>query len=180
MTVGSPHVPVVPAMIPAAEDLVQDGTRPREPDGGARHVASRLAETNHLGVRHNLANEFSHFDFERVDEGKCDSVLQLPAYCRVDRVMAVTKDDRTYPHLPVDVFVAIHVPDVRPLAAREVYRRNPANVLPGPLGKRLRKRGHEVLRARQPALALRDGRIILVKSDRVRHEVLGDTHSRRT
>ena len=84
--------------------------------------------------------------------------------------VAVAEGDRPHAHAPVEVLVAVHVPDVAALAPPQVLRGDAPHELAGTLGEGLRARGDEPRGERPEGVRLRDDGIGLVEPHSVRDD----------
>src|ERR1700674_2775421 len=137
VAVGDPDVPVVPAVVAAAEHAIAAGEGARRPHRRGGRVAAGLAVAHRLGPRHQLAHQLGDLDFQRMHQREGDAVRELLPDGGVDRLVGVAERQRPDAHLEVDVLVAVDVPDVAALAARQILRGDAAHVLAGPLGEGL-------------------------------------------
>ncbi len=144
---GRPDVPVLPAVIAAHDDAVPAGAGPREAHRRRRRIRAGLREADAIRARHQGGDPLGYLDLDRVREREDDSVAQLALDRLAHRGMAVSEDDRAQRHREVEIPVAVDVPDIRALGARDVRRRDALHPLRGVLGERLRVGRDDALRA---------------------------------
>ena len=142
---GRPDVPVLPAVIAAHDDAVPAGAGPREAHRRRRRIGAGLREPDAIRARHERGDPLCHLDLDRVRESEDDPVAQLALDRLAHRGMAVPEDDRAQRHREVEIPVAVDIPDMRALGARDVSRRNALHPLRGVLGERLRVGGDDAL-----------------------------------
>src|SRR5262249_9517892 len=133
IAIGDRDVPVVPAVVAAADDARTPGVSAGQANGGARYVPPPLAEPDVFSARDDLAYELRHLDLERMHERKRDAVVELRSNRFVHRWIAVAKGQWANRHVEVEVLVTVDIPDVGPFTPREVFRGNAFHVLFGAL-----------------------------------------------
>ena len=134
--------PVVPAVVAQPHDPVAAGRQARQPHGGRGRLRAGLHEQDLLRARDELDQRLGQLGLHRPGQRQGEPLLDLPHRRGVHHRMAVAEHDRAEAQDPVDVAVAVHVPDVRALPARTERRIDAGNERrrsPG-LGRPLRHR----------------------------------------
>ena len=114
------HVPVVGAG--ELEDPVAAGGGARKPQGAHRGLGPRRGHSNHLGARHALDDlrGQGRLGLRRSTEARAGGGSR--AHGRDDLGVSVPRHERPPREHPVDVAVAVHVDQLRALAACDEYR----------------------------------------------------------
>src|SRR3990172_6805285 len=151
---GATDVPILPTVIAATRDdllpyilpiqphpLPVTGPPPPPPPRGG--IGAVLAEARHFGARNHLDQSFGDFALQWMRQGKCCSIRHLPLHGFIDGGIAMTENDRSQRHGVIDIFVAVDVPDMTTVGARQKHRRHALDILCRTLAERLRDRGNQ-------------------------------------
>ena len=165
--IGHRDVPVVPAVVAAAEDLRAPGVGAGEPDGRGGHVGAILGEADVLRAGHHFVDLLGDLHLQHVRKREGDSVGQLRADGCVDHRIGVAEDQRADPHRQVEVLVPVDVDHVGAPAGAEKLGRHTAHVLPRAFGQRLRGAGDQAAGPRVERVRGHDGGIVQVEGHMV-------------
>src|SRR5690606_16807183 len=108
---------VAMAVVAALEldDPRAPGGAAREPDGGERGLGARIHHAHHLHGRHQPRDRLGHLHFQRVGYAEAEPVAGHALHGVEHRRVVVAGDHRALGTDVVDVAVAIHVEQERPL-----------------------------------------------------------------
>ena len=115
-------VPVVPAVIAGEEYLVPSCGASRDADGHGAGLAAALGVAHHLRAGDGVDQQLGKVDLQRAVQGEEAALVDLLPHRAVDHVVGMAEDDRRHRIHPVDVLVAVHVDEPRPLGVIGVYR----------------------------------------------------------
>ena len=138
--------PFVPAVVFAAQDVPPPGVGARNAHRRLRRAGTCLEEAYLARARDMLYAQFCVFDLLGRDERVAHAAAQLRDDRVVHRLVLIAEQDGTHAHVVIDVFRAVHVPDVRVLAAIDIDRRDALDVRLRPLAVELAAREDRVLR----------------------------------
>ena len=137
------RVPVVPAVVAAEEDLVAAGDAAGDAHRHGAGLAPALGVAHHLRRRHQAHQHLGQLHRRLVDDGVDGAALDLLLHGGVDHVVGVAQHDRAHGAEPVDVLVAVHVPDAAALGALGVDRADAEGGPRGTAADQLRGAGDE-------------------------------------
>ena len=104
------------------DDLLAAGEAARDARGAHRRLGARVDHAHHLDGRDGLAHELRHLDLEGRRRAEAGAVLEDGAQPLQHAGMAEAQDHRPPRRDEVDELVAVGVPDVGALAARDEER----------------------------------------------------------
>ena len=120
--------PLMPAMIVAAQDMLAPRKGARDANRGLGCFRSGLEEAHHVRARNMLHAKPCIFHLLRRHKGKAHAALHLANHSIVNGLIAIAEQHGAEAHIIVDVFVPVHIPNVRILSALNVDRRNALDV----------------------------------------------------
>ena len=120
--------PLMPAMIVAAQDMFAPRKGARDANRGLGCFRSGLEEAHHVRAWNMLHAKPCIFHLLRRHKGKAHAALHLANHSIVNGLVAIAEQHGAEAHIIVDVFVPVHIPNVRILSALDVDRRNALDV----------------------------------------------------
>ena len=110
-------VPVVPAVVAAKQHLVAAGDPARDPHRNGTGLAAALAVAHHFRRGHNPHQLLGQLHGRLLDDAVDRPPVDLGADRGIDDLVGIAQDHRPYGAGPIDVFVAIHIPDATAFGA---------------------------------------------------------------
>src|SRR6185437_11035188 len=96
---GNPSVPIMPTMIPATQHLVPAGKSPCHPHRGTRHIRTRFADADTLGIRDDFMDQLGQRNLQLMHHRERDAVFQLRDDRVVDPLIGIAERQGTDPHI---------------------------------------------------------------------------------
>ena len=149
---GVPHAPLVPAVISAHRHVIPTGEGPGEPHCGAGRFGARLDEAHHLRAGDHVDDQLGDLHFQRMTQREAGTMVDLRVDGGVDIRIAVAEHHRTQGARVIDVLVPLDVPNPTAVAAYQVRRVDPGDVLVRSLAVGLGDAGQDSPRPLQQAL----------------------------
>ena len=121
------------------------GGASRDADGHGAGLAATLGVAHHLRAGDGVDQQLGKLDLQRAVQGEEAALVDLLPHRAVDHVVGMAEDDRGDRVHPVDVLVAVHVDEPRPLGVIGVYRTDRVREAAGPAADELRLAGDQLL-----------------------------------
>ncbi len=136
----------MPAVISTEKDLVPARCSTRDTNRDGARLAAALGISNHLGTG-DRANKFlSKLNFEFVIDGCRHDAIDLFMERLIDDRVGLNQDDRADAADPVDILVAVDVPEPCPLRTLGIDRRDAISVARRSSANQLRAPWNELKR----------------------------------
>ena len=132
--------PRIPRVIPRSygQNDVPPRRLPRDPNRRLGRFAAGLDEADLLGARHHIDDLLGDFRFQFRRQGERDAIAQLLRHSIIDLEIVVPQRHRRQPANHVQILMAVHIDDIRPVAVLQGHRKCAFRKPLRPLAQRLR------------------------------------------